>query len=118
MRQIIILFLLLPLFCFSQNKNETQAEFAGGEKAMYKFIDEHLKINDSLFKKGMDGDVKINFEIDETGKVKNPTLQQALEPSIDSQLMAAVNQFPKFKPAHYDGQNVSTNFHLILLRKI
>jgi hypothetical protein len=57
-----------------------------------------------------DGRLFVYFEVDKTGRVCHPKIVKGLRADVDSAVVAAVRQFPRFSPGKQAGKAVTVSF--------
>lgn len=75
-----------------------QPEFPGGEKAMYKWIDENLVYPPEVMEEGITGRVIVQFTVTKEGEIKNAKVVRGRHPALDKEALRLVNSMPKWKP--------------------
>ncbi len=92
---------------------DSEPEFEGGLKALYKFIKDNLRYPDQAYGAGVDGTVYVKFVVDETGKVNRLSLLNSKGYGLDEEALRVVGMIPKFKtPAKVQGQPVKVYYQL------
>ncbi len=89
---------------------EFNPEFPGGNGALMKFLLSKLQNTDMTNKP--EGLVILQFEVTETGELKDFTIVKTLEPSLDIAALIAVKQMPNWIPASQNGIPVKVRFTL------
>lgn len=79
-------------------------KFPGGYSELFKFISSHLigqsiKV-DSVFTNTR---LFVQFEIDSTGKVRNPKVLRGINQEIDNKVLEVLKQMPDWEPAYLYG---------------
>jgi TonB family protein len=59
-----------------------------------------------------EGSVYVSFEVDKEGHVRHPRIAKGLRADVDSAVVAATRQLPRFVPGQQAGQAVAVNFTL------
>lgn len=92
---------------------DTEPEFEGGLKALYKFISSNIRYPEDAVDKGKQGTVYVRFVVDERGKVERVSLQNNLGYGLDDEAKRVVSIIPDFKtPAKVKGRAVKVYFQL------
>ena len=92
---------------------DTEPQFEGGLKALYKFISHHLKYPNWASSEGKEGTVFVKFVVDENGKVGRLSLLNTVGYGMDDEAVRVVSLIPKFKsPAKVKGQPVKAYYQL------
>lgn len=88
------------------------ASYPGGGAAMKKFINKNLNYPVSAIKKGVNGRVFVDFEVDEYGFISNEKVVRSLEGSLDAEALRIIRAMPRWLPAETNGQNVRTRVRI------
>lgn len=88
------------------------AYFPDGEEALYKFFKENQQYPQEAFKQGEEGEILIQFTIDEKGKATDPKILQSVSPMLDQEAKRLVLSMPAWKPARQRGLCVESTFIL------
>jgi len=91
---------------------EVMPEFEGGTKAMYKFLQKHLRYPRADQRIGLQGTVFVRFIIDITGTVTGVEVIRGVGGSLDKEAMRVIALMPKWKPGSQHGTPV--NIRMIL----
>jgi periplasmic protein TonB len=92
---------------------DSEPEFEGGLKALYKFVSSQLRYPEPAFEGGKEGTVYVKFIVDETGKVIQLTLLNHQGFGLDEEALRVVGMIPKFKsPAKFNGRSVKAYYQL------
>ncbi|MBS1681394.1 MAG: energy transducer TonB [Bacteroidetes bacterium] len=77
---------------------EVMPEFEGGLKALYKFLNRHLRYPAVARHQGQEGTVLVRFVVDATGTVTNIEIIRGVSGAIDHEATRVVALLPKWKP--------------------
>ena len=91
---------------------ETNAEFPGGDEAMYKWIAEHLKYPEECKAKGIQGRVTLSFVIEVDGSVTGVKAVRSPDDRLSQEAIRIVSAMPKWKPATQMDKPVHCNYRL------
>lgn len=91
---------------------DVQPQFPGGDQKMMQFISKNIKYPSRAIELGIQGTVIIQFTIDREGYVRDANVLRGIDPECDREALNAVLQFPNFKPAQANGENVNIMFTL------
>jgi len=91
---------------------EDMPEFQGGEVAMFKFLQKHLKYPQMAKDAGIQGKVFINFVVDEKGNVTQAKVIRGIGGGCDEAALAVVNKMPPWKAGKQRGKAVRVSFNL------
>lgn len=92
--------------------NETMPEFPGGDNARMKFLQENVKYPHDAREKGISGIVYVTFIISKDGKVIRPEILRGIHPSLNTEAIRVISNFPDWKPATLNGDNVCVRFNM------
>ncbi|TSJ44174.1 energy transducer TonB [Mucilaginibacter corticis] len=81
-------------------------QFIGGKEALDIFLKKHLNY------KGRNGEVRLRFDVDTSGKVKNLRVIASLDASSDKEALRVIKLSPKWAPATLQGKPVNSSFTL------
>ena len=85
---------------------EVEAEFPGGQVALLRYINEHVKYPASAVKAGLQGMVIVRFVVERDGSVGDATVTKSLSPDCDKESIRLIQSLPNFKPAKIKGEPV------------
>ena len=86
---------------------EQMPNFPGGEEALMKFINEHIKYPQSALEQGTQGTVMLRFVVTGTGGIGEVQILKGLDPDCDDEAKRVVKSLPKFNPGMQQGRPVS-----------
>ncbi len=87
--------------------------FPGGQSALDNFINTNIEYPEDANDHGVEGLVKVNFSVDETGKIYNPKIMgKPLGYGLEDAVLKAVNKMPMWTPGAIKGKNVKTYYTL------
>jgi TonB family protein len=93
-------------------------EYPGGDMAMMRFIQHHIKYRDFARKNDIQGHVLVSFILDTAGNVTEIGIKKSVHPLLDKAAIDVVRKLPKFKPSEYEGKIVPTNCILTVMFKL
>lgn len=82
---------------------EIHPEFPGGEAELYKYIQDNLRLNDSLINSGFKGTLRVGFLVSKEGSIKDIKIIKSAQPEIDKEAIRLIKAMPNWKPAQRDG---------------
>jgi periplasmic protein TonB len=82
-------------------------EFPGGDKALSKWLESHLKYPAVATRMGIQGIVIVEFTIDIKGHVSDASVVQSLHRSCDTEALRLVNSMPAWTPGEANGKKMS-----------
>lgn len=95
------------------NGTEVLPGYPGGEKALERFYNDNIQYPVEASDNGVDGTVKINFAVDENGKLYSPVVTSpVIGYGIEQEALRVFNKMPKWTPGRIKGKNVKTRFSL------
>ena len=95
------------------NNTEILPGYPGGEKALGRFYDDNIQYPAEASDNGVDGTVKINFAVDENGKLYAPVVTSpVIGYGLEQEALRVFNKMPKWSPGRIKGKNVKTRFSL------
>lgn len=86
---------------------EQMPNFPGGEEALMKFINEHIKYPQSALEQRTQGTVMLRFVVTGTGGIGEVQILKGLDPDCDDEAKRVVKSLPKFNPGMQQGRPVS-----------
>jgi protein TonB len=87
--------------------------YPGGQKALENFFSKNIEYPMEASDNGVEGTVKINFAVDENGKIYAPKLiSEKIGYGLEQEALRAFNKMPKWTPGRIKGKNVKTRFTL------
>ena len=93
--------------CYHRN-----AEFPGGDEAMYKWISNHLKYPEECKAKGIQGRVSLRFVVDADGSITDVKAVRSPDEALSQEAIRVVSAMPKWKPATQMDKPVHCNYRL------
>lgn len=90
---------------------EDMPEFPGGQKALFKFINENIKYPAMARENGIAGTVYVSFVIDETGKVTIPEIKRGVRTGgLNEEALRVVNLMPNWSAGQQRGKKVKVAY--------
>lgn len=86
---------------------EQMPNFPGGEEALMKFINEHIKYPQSALEQGTQGTIMLRFVVTDTGDIGEVQILKGLDPDCNNEAIRVVKSLPKFNPGMQQGRPVS-----------
>jgi len=90
---------------------EEPAEFPGGTRALYSFINNNVRYPVIAQENGIQGKVYVKFVVNEEGKVSDGEIMRGVDPSLDKEALRVINSLPKFKPGKQRGKPVKVYYN-------
>lgn len=94
---------------------EEPAEFPGGVKALYSYINKSVKYPMIAQENGIQGKVYVRFVVNEQGKVSNASVTRGPDPSLNSEALRVINSLPDFKPGKQRGRPVKVYYNSVIV---
>lgn len=93
---------------------EESAEFIGGARALFNFIQANVNYPSSARKRGISGKAVLKFIVAKNGTIERIELLKGVEDckACDQEAMRVVASMPRWKPSKIQGQLVRTYFSL------
>jgi len=97
---------------------EEPAEFPGGTRALYNYINKNVRYPVIAQENGIQGRVFVKFVVNERGKVSDAEVLRGPDASLNNEALRVINSLPDFKPGRQRGRavkvfyNASINFTL------
>lgn len=92
---------------------EDMPEFPGGQRALFKYLSEHIKYPVIAQENGIQGRVICQFTIDKGGSIVDvEVVRSAGDPSLDREAVRVIKSMPKWKPGQQRGLLVRTRYTL------
>ncbi|MDP9041663.1 MAG: energy transducer TonB [Bacteroidota bacterium] len=92
----------------ADSMKEQEAGYPGGEANWQTFLSQNLKYPERAMTKGLQGQVRICFMVDEEGNVKNPFVQKSVEYSLDQESLKLIRDSGNWIPGTKDNNPVKT----------
>ncbi len=125
---VYILFTLIPVFVFSQQDsskydnevieeviNVKEAEFPGGEEAMFKFLVKKIEYPITAIENSISGRVFVQFIVNTNGEISDVSILRGVHPSLDAEAVRVIKLMPKWKPATKDGVPAKVKMNLPII---
>ncbi len=93
---------------------EEPAQFPGGERALYQFIQKSVKYPVIAQENGVQGKVYVKFVVSESGKVSNAEILRGVDPSLDKEALRVISSLPNFKPGKQQGNPVKVYYNAVI----
>ncbi len=93
---------------------EEQAEFPGGQDALYEYMRRNYRYPEYCKELGLEGMVVVRFVVEKDGRVTNVQVMHSTVdcPPADSEAVRVVRSMPRWKPARVQGRPVRSWFML------
>ena len=94
---------------------ETNAQFPGGDKECYKFINSQLKYPAKCQEMGIQGRVFVSFVVNKDGSIVDVKTLRSPDPLLTKEAERVVKLMPKWVPAIQGWKNVRSRFTLPIM---
>lgn len=85
----------------------TKAQFPGGESALLRYINSHVKYPQDAINENAQGTVYVKFVVTKTGEIGQVTVTRGVHHALDAEAKRVCQSLPRFTPAVKDGKNVN-----------
>lgn len=89
------------------SRYELMPEFKGGEKALYRFIGDNLKMPNDTLPKDKGRIVICRFLVEKDGTIDQISILRGLAPSFDEEALRILKIMPKWNPGKQGGKPVA-----------
>ncbi len=93
---------------------EEPAEFPGGDRALFKYLSDHVKYPVIAQENGIQGKVYVKFVVNEQGVASGAELLRGVDPSLDKEALRVIGSLPKFKPGKQRGRPVKVYYNAVI----
>jgi TonB family protein len=93
--------------------------YPGGQKELERFFEKNLQYPADAEDNGIEGTVKLNFAVDENGKIYSPVVTTPnIGYGVEQEAIRVFNKMPAWTPGRIKGKNVKTRFTLPVTFKL
>lgn len=96
---------------------DKNAQFPGGDEAMYKWIFEHLKYPEEAVKNKVQGRVFVQFVVEKDGTITQAEVKRSPNDLLSEEALRVVKLMPKWEPGKVGGKPVRSVFNLPIIFK-
>lgn len=89
---------------------EEMPVFPGGHSAMMSYIARSVNYPQVAQENGIQGQVVVQFFIDQDGSITNATVLRSVSKELDAEALRVINAMPKWTPAKKDGEPVRVKY--------
>jgi periplasmic protein TonB len=93
---------------------EEPAEFPGGDRALIKYLTDHVRYPVIAQENGIQGKVYVRFVVDEQGSAADAKIIRGVDPSLDAEALRVINSLPSFKPGKQHGRAVKVYYNSVI----
>jgi protein TonB len=98
---------------------EVLPSYPGGQKELERFFEKNLQYPADAEDNGIEGTVKLNFAVDENGKIYSPVVTTPnIGYGVEQEAIRVFNKMPAWTPGRIKGKNVKTRFTLPVTFKL
>ncbi|WP_341838044.1 energy transducer TonB [Chitinophaga pollutisoli] len=98
---------------------EIMPEFPGGEKAMYAFLNDHMRYPHMASESGIEGTVFVKFVVNVDGSITNvETTGRKVGAGCEEEALRVIRKMPKWKAGRQNGRNVAVWFNVPIRFKL
>lgn len=99
---------------------EEMPEFPGGQDALYKYIQQHIKYPEIERESGISGKVFVQFTIDTDGSIINVKILKGVAggTGLDKEALRVIKSMPKWTPGKMNGKPVKVVMNLPIIFKM
>lgn len=92
---------------------EVLPAYKGGQRELEHFFEKNIQYPQDASDNGIEGTVRINFAVDENGKIYAPKLSnEKIGYGIEQEALRVFSKMPAWTPGKIKGKNVKTRFTL------
>lgn len=97
---------------------EEPAQFPGGDAKLNTFFRNNLKYPNDAIEIGVQGNVFTGFVVDKDGRIKDIEILRGLHPSIDNEVVRAMEIMPPWNPGTINGNPVSSRITIPVMFRL
>ena len=91
------------------NRAEVSPSYAGGQASLESYVQDKLEYPAEALDNGIEGEVKVQFAVDNDGKITNvTTVGKKVGYGLEEEAVKVVSAMPKWKPGTVKGKAVKT----------
>jgi len=80
------------------NSKEKEPKYPGGQRALNKFVREHVQYPEEALKHGVEGDIAVLVTVNEEGEITNKAIIKEKGYGLDEEALRLVSMMPNLKP--------------------
>jgi protein TonB len=93
---------------------EDPAEFPGGDRGLYNYINKNVKYPIIAQENGIQGKVYVKFVVNESGKVGGAEILRPVDQSLDKEALRVISSLPNFRPGRQRGRAVKVFYNAVI----
>ena len=97
---------------------EERPEFPGGEAALMRWLNYHIRYPVEAMQQGISGTVMVQFVIERDGSITNATIVRSPDPSLGREALRIINLMPNWHPGRHNGNAVRARFTLPVIFRL
>lgn len=97
---------------------EQEAQFPGGQSALYKWIGTNLCYPAAAVENYIQGRVIVKIVVEKDGSITNPVIVKGVDKDLDREALNLVKKMPKWQPGMNNGVAVRSYFYLPITFKL
>ena len=97
---------------------EVMPQFPGGQDALVKFLQTHIKYPREAIKKNLEGKVYVGFVVEKNGKLNQVEIRKGVNELLDQEAIRVVSSMPDWQPGFQKGKPVRVQFVLPISFKL
>ncbi len=97
---------------------EENAHFPGGEKAYFKWMQEHIKYPEGCSANSPQGRVIVSFIIEKDGSIDSIKVVRSPDPALSEEAVRLVSEMPKWVPARYYNKTIRSRYFLPIIFRL
>ena len=91
---------------------EQKPLFPGGDKAMYKWLNDNIIYPAAASEEGVQGKVTVQFIVEKDGSISHVQVVRGKHPALDAEAARVIRKMPRWTPGRNNGQPVRVTYHL------
>lgn len=92
----------------TQLQVDKQASFPGGNQNINPYIAKNIVYPNDAIRQEIEGKVIVTFTIDKEGQIADVKVRQSVHPLLDTAAVNIIKKMPRWEPAMFKGEPVST----------
>lgn len=97
---------------------EQMPEFPGGEKMLFEYLRKNLKYPQIAKESGVEGNVFVNFIVEEDGSIKEAKVIRGVGMGLDKEATRVIKNMPNWTPGKQRGKTVRTSYTIPIRFKL
>ena len=97
---------------------EVMASYPGGDEALYKWLNDHIKYPSRAQDQGIQGRVIVKFVVEKDGSIGNVQITRSPDEDLSKEATRVIKMMPKWKPARQGTRTVRSYFNLPVMFRL